>query len=114
MQAFGYSLNMLTLGALTISIGRVVDDSIVVIENIKRHYVQGADKGAAIRLAVKEVARRDHGIDDHHRGRLPADRLRRRHGGRAVPAVRDDGDDRDARLAAGRAHDRAGARVLVR
>lgn len=56
MQAFGYSLNMLTLGALTISIGRVVDDSIVVIENIKRHYVQGADKGTAIRLAVGEVA----------------------------------------------------------
>jgi len=56
MQAFGYSLNMLTLGALTISIGRVVDDSIVVIENIKRHYVEGADKGDAIRLAVREVA----------------------------------------------------------
>ncbi len=55
MQAFGYSLNMLTLGALTISIGRVVDDSIVVIENIKRHYVAGADKGDAIRLAVREV-----------------------------------------------------------
>ena len=32
-----YSLNILTLGALTIAIGRVVDDSIVVIENIKRH-----------------------------------------------------------------------------
>jgi HAE1 family hydrophobic/amphiphilic exporter-1 len=47
---------MLTLGALTISIGRVVDDSIVVIENIKRHYVEGADKGDAIRLAVREVA----------------------------------------------------------
>ena len=56
MQSFGYTLNMLTLGALTISIGRVVDDSIVVIENIKRHYVEGADKGEAIRLAVKEVA----------------------------------------------------------
>jgi HAE1 family hydrophobic/amphiphilic exporter-1 len=56
MQVFGYSLNMLTLGALTISIGRVVDDSIVVIENIKRHYVEGADKGDAIRLAVREVA----------------------------------------------------------
>ncbi|WP_193307687.1 efflux RND transporter permease subunit, partial [Mycobacterium tuberculosis] len=39
LQAFGYSLNVLTLGALTIAIGRVVDDSIVVIENIKRHYV---------------------------------------------------------------------------
>ncbi|BDZ39660.1 efflux RND transporter permease subunit [Microbacterium suwonense] len=56
LQAFGYSLNILTLGALTIAIGRVVDDSIVVIENIKRHYVQGADKGQAIRLAVREVA----------------------------------------------------------
>ncbi|MER7797389.1 efflux RND transporter permease subunit [Microbacterium sp. NPDC096154] len=56
LQAFGYSLNMLTLGALTIAIGRVVDDSIVVIENIKRHYVEGAEKGAAIRLAVREVA----------------------------------------------------------
>jgi HAE1 family hydrophobic/amphiphilic exporter-1 len=56
IQAFGYSLNILTLGALTIAIGRVVDDSIVVIENIKRHYVQGADKLASILLAVREVA----------------------------------------------------------
>ncbi|WP_438354573.1 efflux RND transporter permease subunit [Microbacterium sp. CJ88] len=56
IQAFGYSLNILTLGALTIAIGRVVDDSIVVIENIKRHYVGDADKGDAIRHAVREVA----------------------------------------------------------
>jgi len=56
LQAFGYSLNVLTLGALTIAIGRVVDDSIVVIENIKRHYVEGADKLQAIVLAVREVA----------------------------------------------------------
>jgi HAE1 family hydrophobic/amphiphilic exporter-1 len=56
IQAFGYSLNILTLGALTIAIGRVVDDSIVVIENIKRHYVQGSDKLASILLAVREVA----------------------------------------------------------
>ncbi|SJN46344.1 RND multidrug efflux transporter; Acriflavin resistance protein [Microbacterium esteraromaticum] len=56
LQAFGYSLNLLTLGALTIAIGRVVDDSIVVIENIKRHYVGDADKGRAIILAVREVA----------------------------------------------------------
>ncbi len=35
------SLNMLTLGALTIAIGRVVDDSIVVLENIKRHLGYG-------------------------------------------------------------------------
>lgn len=56
IQAFGYSLNILTLGALTIAIGRVVDDSIVVIENIKRHYVGDADKRTAILLGVREVA----------------------------------------------------------
>ncbi|HWL77675.1 efflux RND transporter permease subunit [Microbacterium sp.] len=52
----GHSLNMLTLGALTIAIGRVVDDSIVVIENIKRHLAYGEEKVHAILTAVKEVA----------------------------------------------------------
>ncbi|MDF2664483.1 MAG: cation/multidrug efflux pump [Microbacterium sp.] len=56
LQAFGYSLNILTLGALTIAIGRVVDDSIVVIENIKRHYVGDAEKIPTIIRAVREVA----------------------------------------------------------
>ena len=56
MQGLGYSLNILTLGALTIAIGRVVDDSIVVIENIKRHLVAGADRAASILTAVKEVS----------------------------------------------------------
>lgn len=54
-----YTLNMLTLGALTISIGRVVDDSIVVIENIKRHLSDAApeaDRAATIVTAVREVA----------------------------------------------------------
>ena len=37
MLVTGYTLNMLTLAALTISIGRVVDDSMVAIENIMRH-----------------------------------------------------------------------------
>ncbi|MFF5831517.1 efflux RND transporter permease subunit [Streptomyces bacillaris] len=50
------SLNMLTLGALTIAIGRVVDDSIVVLENIKRHLGYGEERQAAIITAVKEVA----------------------------------------------------------
>ncbi|MGV9427332.1 efflux RND transporter permease subunit [Streptomyces sp. NPDC003656] len=52
----GLSLNMLTLGALTIAIGRVVDDSIVVLENIKRHLGYGEERGAAIIGAVREVA----------------------------------------------------------
>ncbi|WP_405678488.1 efflux RND transporter permease subunit [Streptomyces sp. NBC_01511] len=50
------SLNMLTLGALTIAIGRVVDDSIVVLENIKRHLGYGEEREFAITSAVKEVA----------------------------------------------------------
>ncbi|ESP97320.1 Swarming motility protein SwrC [Streptomyces sp. ADI96-15] len=50
------SLNMLTLGALTIAIGRVVDDSIVVLENIKRHLGYGEERREAILTAVKEVA----------------------------------------------------------
>ncbi|MCP3756415.1 efflux RND transporter permease subunit [Streptomyces sp. TBY4] len=50
------SLNMLTLGALTIAIGRVVDDSIVVLENIKRHLGYGEERRGAIITAVKEVA----------------------------------------------------------
>ena len=51
-----YTLNILTLGAITISIGRVVDDSIVVIENIKRHLTLGKEKTKAILDAVREVA----------------------------------------------------------
>ncbi|UOQ87879.1 efflux RND transporter permease subunit [Agromyces endophyticus] len=56
LQVADYTLNILTLGALTIAIGRVVDDSIVVIENIKRHLVEGVDKATTIVRAVREVA----------------------------------------------------------
>ena len=51
-----YSLNLFTLSALTIAVGRVVDDSIVVIENINRHLSYGEEKKSAIIKAVKEVA----------------------------------------------------------
>ncbi|MEV7760577.1 efflux RND transporter permease subunit [Curtobacterium flaccumfaciens] len=56
MRAAGYTLNIITLAALTIAIGRVVDDSIVVIENIKRHMLPGVDRGQAVRDSVREVA----------------------------------------------------------
>lgn len=56
MLASGYTLNIITLAALTIAIGRVVDDSIVVIENIKRHIGLGEEKLPAILTAVREVA----------------------------------------------------------
>ena len=56
MLAAGYTLNIITLGAITIAIGRVVDDSIVVIENIKRHISLGEEKLGAITNSVREVA----------------------------------------------------------
>ncbi len=56
LSGFGYSLNLFTLSALTIAIGRVVDDSIVVIENINRHLSYGEEKLEAILNAVREVA----------------------------------------------------------
>ncbi|MGJ6964818.1 efflux RND transporter permease subunit [Streptosporangium sp. G11] len=51
-----YSLNLLTLGALTIAVGRVVDDSIVVLENIKRHLGYGEAKRKAVLAGVREVS----------------------------------------------------------
>ncbi|GAB2482666.1 efflux RND transporter permease subunit [Promicromonospora xylanilytica] len=55
MNLTGYTLNILTLAAMTISIGRIVDDSIVVIENIKRHLSYGEDRVRGIVTAVREV-----------------------------------------------------------
>ena len=55
MYLFGYSLDNLSLMALTIATGFVVDDAIVVIENITRHLEQGvAPLGAAL-LGAKEI-----------------------------------------------------------
>ncbi|KQO61484.1 efflux RND transporter permease subunit [Curtobacterium sp. Leaf261] len=56
MQAAGYTLNIITLAGITIAIGRVVDDSIVVIENIKRHLQPGVDRRTAVLDGVREVA----------------------------------------------------------
>lgn len=57
LYASDYTLNMLTLSGLTVAVGRVVDDSIVVIENIKRHLGLGEEFGAPLIVtAVREVA----------------------------------------------------------
>ena len=55
MQAAGYTLNILSLGGLTIAIGRIVDDSIVVIENVERHMRYGKSRRRTIVDAVREV-----------------------------------------------------------
>ena len=55
MYFFNYSLNNLTLMALTISTGFVVDDAIVVLENINRHIEKGVPPFKAALLGAKEV-----------------------------------------------------------
>ena len=55
MQALGYSLNNLTLMALTISTGFVVDDAIVMIENIVRYLEQGESPLAAALKGSEEI-----------------------------------------------------------
>jgi HAE1 family hydrophobic/amphiphilic exporter-1 len=52
----GFTLNILTLGALTIAVGRVVDDSIVVLENIHRHIQEGDDLTKAVLSGTREVS----------------------------------------------------------
>lgn len=55
MQLFGYSLNLMTLLALSLMIGTLVDDAIVVLENIYRHLEMGKNKWRATLDGVKEV-----------------------------------------------------------
>ncbi len=56
LRAGGQSLNVITLAGLVIALGRVVDDSAIVVENIKRRVDAGEHKFAAIPAAVREVA----------------------------------------------------------
>lgn len=55
LDQLGYSLNIMTLGGLTIAIGRVIDDSIVVLENIYRHMARGEKTYTAIVSGSREV-----------------------------------------------------------
>jgi len=55
MYLLGYSLNMLSLMALTVATGFVVDDAIVVVENIERHIEAGMDTLEASLLGAREV-----------------------------------------------------------
>jgi hypothetical protein len=91
MYLFGYSVDNLSLMALTISTGFVVDDAIVVLENITRHREQGMKPMEAALKGAAEIGL-DRGLDEHlargglhpdpHDGRdhrAPLPRVRRRH-----------------------------------
>ncbi len=55
MLALGYSINLLTLLALVLGIGLVVDDAIVVVENIVLHREAGENRIEAVRKALAEI-----------------------------------------------------------
>jgi len=56
MQLMGYSLNLLTLLAMVLAIGLVVDDAIVVVENIDRHIEEGKSPFDAAIEGAREIA----------------------------------------------------------
>ena len=56
LLAMGYSINLLTLLALVLAIGLVVDDAIVVVENIYRHIEEGMTPFAAALKGAREIA----------------------------------------------------------
>ena len=56
MQVFGFTINLLTLLAIVLSVGLVVDDAIVVVENVERHLREGQTPLNAALLAARELA----------------------------------------------------------
>ena len=55
MLALGFSINLLTLLALVLAIGLVVDDAIIVVENVNRHLEDGMPPLAAAMQAAREL-----------------------------------------------------------
>ena len=55
MQVFGFTVNLLTLLAVVLSVGLVVDDAIVVVENVERHLGEGKSPLNAALLGAREL-----------------------------------------------------------
>jgi multidrug efflux pump len=55
MALLGFSINLLTLLALVLAIGLVVDDAIIVVENVNRHIDEGKRPREAARIAASEL-----------------------------------------------------------
>src|SRR5256886_209149 len=55
MYAFGFSLNLLTILAIVLSVGLVVDDAIVVVENVERHVRDGKTRVQAALIGAREL-----------------------------------------------------------
>jgi multidrug efflux pump len=55
MQVFGFTVNLLTLLAIVLSVGLVVDDAIVIVENVERHVREGQSPRRAALLGAREL-----------------------------------------------------------
>jgi len=55
IQLFGFSINVLTLLAIVLSVGLVVDDAIIMVENIERHIEQGKSPKDAALIGAREL-----------------------------------------------------------
>ena len=99
LAALGYSINLMTLLALVLAIGLVVDDAIVVVENIYRHIEEGKRPLEAALLGAREIVYPVIAMTITLGGGVRADRLRLGADRHSVPRVR---------LHAGRRGDRVG------
>ena len=88
MQVFGFTLNLLTLLAIVLSVGLVVDDAIVVVENVERHIARWHVAHECRPCRRARTDRANHRHDDHAGGRLRADRAPRRFNRRALSRIR--------------------------
>ncbi len=71
MRLLGQTFNLMTLGAMAIAIGLVVDDAVVVTENIVRHLHLHESRGEAVRHALAGADLAGDHLHHHHGGRLP-------------------------------------------
>ena len=55
LALFGQTINIMTMGALAVALGLVVDDAIVVVENVYRHMQDGEAARGAVASALKEI-----------------------------------------------------------
>ena len=98
LYLFGYSINLLTLLAMVLAIGLVVDDAIVVVENIHRHLEEGEPPIDAAIHGMREIFAAGRRHDHHARRGLRADRLRAGPDRRALPRIRGDAGRRRGHL----------------
>ena len=113
MYVLGYTLNMMTLLGLSLAIGLLIDDAVVVRENIFKHLERGKSPTQAALDGTKEIALVGARHHADHRRRLHAGRVHQRHRRAVLPPVRHHHLGGGAHLAVRRLHARPDAVVAL-